>query len=310
MWRRRLAVIAIPILLFVARASGDTVTFTLLTHADNQTLLPQPKGQVGVSGDHLLRTADDITGSTFNPQGCFSFNLMNPVGILEPDYPPGYAEGIHSMTGALALDVDLRAGGAVSVGSLAFDGYVAPGKSSAQRLVSPGDTAADGNHGLVVDGLPNNGTYTASAGGNWDFELTFDWYFDTPYGGTDTIDMTFSDYRWTGFIIPISQLTETGMAAVALDDPLGFYGGSSGDFESWLLSEVKPRLPADAAWLLFAQGTAHPVWTDPGMGMTTDGIVSQTVLAYAVPEPATVAMLLGGAVFGLAAARRSPKREK
>jgi len=276
--------------------SAAPVEFTLLTHPDNVMGLPQPKGQPGVAGDHLLRTSDDISGSTFNPQDAFSFNFMNPVGILEPDYPPGYAEGIHSMTGALALDVDLRAGGAVSVGSLAFDGYVASNKYSAQWLVSPGDTATDGNHGLVVDGLPNNGTYTASAGGNWALELVFDWVFDTPYAGSGTIDMTFNNYLWRGFIIPVAELTTAGLARAALDDPLAFFPGSSDDFESWLLDEITPRLPADAAWLLLAQGTDHPVWTNPAMGMTTDGLVSQTVLAYTIPEPATLSLLALGAL--------------
>jgi len=283
-----------------APARGDAITFTLLTHADNKMLLPQPKGLVGVSGDHLVRTSDDITGSTFNPQGAFTFNFMNPIGIWEPDYPPGYAEGIHSMTGTFTLDMNLWTGGSASISSLAFDGYVAPGKYSAQRLVRPGDTAANGAYGLV-DGQPNSGSYAASADANWGFELLFDWFFDTPYAGSGTIDMTFDNYRWNGFIIPVSQLTPAGMDLVTLDDPLGFFGGTSADFESWLLNEVQPRLPADATWLLFAQGTANPAWTNPGMGMTTDGLVDQTVLAYTtIPEPAIAAGFLAGTVCLLA----------
>lgn len=299
--------IAIGMLAVAAPAKGDAVTFTLLTHPDNKMLLPQPKGMVGVSGDHLLRTPDDITGSTFNPQGAFTFNFMNPIGIWEPDYPPGYAEGIHSMTGAFTLDVNLWSGGSVSVSSLAFDGYVSPGKYSAQQLVRPGDTATNGNYG-PVDGQPNSGSYTASANGNWAFELFFDWFFDTPYAGSGTIDMTFNNYRWSGFIIPVNQLTAAGMNLVSLDDPIGFFGGTSADFETWLLNEVKPTLSADATWLLFAQGTAHPVWTNPAMGMTTDGLVDQTVLAYTtvIPEPATLVMLLTGAMAlcGMAKRRR------
>jgi len=292
--------IAIGLLAVAAPAKGDAVTFTLLTDPNNKRLLPQPKGLVGVSGDHLLRTGDDITGSTFNPQGAFTFNLMNPIGIWEPDYPPGYAEGIHSMTGAFTLDVDLCAGGSVSVSSLAFEGYVSPGKYSAQQLIRPGETASNGQYG-PVDGQPNGGSYAASPNANWAFELFFDWFFDTPYAGSGGIDMTFNNYRWNGFIIPVSQLTPPGMDRVTLDDPLGFFGGSSADFETWLLNEVKPTLPADATWLLFAQGTAHPAWTNPQMGMTTDGLVDQTVLAYTtIPEPATGAMLLTGALCFIA----------
>jgi hypothetical protein len=96
MKRTSLILITLPTMLLVlalpAYVQAALVEFELLTHADNVQLLPQPKGQVGVSGDHLLQTGDDITGSTFNPDGCFSSNFLNPVGISEPDYPPGYAE--------------------------------------------------------------------------------------------------------------------------------------------------------------------------------------------------------------------------
>jgi hypothetical protein len=293
-------------LVFGGGSSAGPIDFTLLTHADNAGILPQHKGEVTVSGDHLLHTDDDITGATFNPDGCFSFNFTNPVGIQLPDYPPGYAEGIHSMTGTLVLDVDLHTGGAVGVSSLAFDGYVSPSKYSAQWLIRPGDPAADGNHG-PLNGAPNSGTYAASAAADWALAATFDWYYDTPYAGAGTIDMTFNDYAWGGFIIPVSELTPAGMAATALDDPLGFYPGTSEDFEAWLLAEVAPRLPADARYLLFAQGEAHPDWTDPAMGMTTDGIVGATILAYTtVPEPATLLLTAVGA--GAAALWRQRKR--
>ena len=277
-----------------AQAMAASVEFHLLTSTDNVQLLPQPKGQVGVSGDHLLRTGDDIIGGTFNPDGCFSFNFMNPVGILEPDYPPGYAEGIHSITGSVTLEVDLQAGGAVTIGSLAFDGYVAPGKPIAQqRLVQVGDPATDGNHG-PVDGSPNSGSYSASVASNWAFDASVDWYYDTPFAGSGGVDMTFNDYQWNGFIIPVSELTAAGLASATLDDPLGYFGGASDDFESWLLNEVTPRLPQEATYMLFAQGEAHPDWTNPKMGMTTDGMVGETVVGYAVPEPSAMILFLTG----------------
>ncbi len=261
-----------------------SVEFQLLTHPDNVHFLPQHKAEYGVSGDHLLHTIDDISASTYNPDGCFTFNFTNPVGISEPDYPPGYAEGIHSMTGSLTLEINLQSEGTVEITSLAFDGFVAQGKSIAhQRLVEPNDPAADGNHG-PIDGIPNSGTYTNTPDANWAFEATFDWYYDTPFAGPGGIDMTFDNYQWTGFIIPVSELTPAGMDTVELYDPLGYFPGTSEDFESWLLNEVAPQLPPQATLLLFAQAEAHPVWTNPMMGMTTDGIVAETIIAYTTAE--------------------------
>jgi len=267
---------------FAAYLRAATVEFELLADPNNMQLLPQPMGQVGVSGDHLLQTNDDIQGSSYNPDGCLSFNFMNPVGIDEPDYPPGYVEGIHSITGSLMLEINLYAGGTVEIASLAFDGYVATGNPIAhQWLVDPNDPATDGSHG-PVDGMPNSGTYTASADANWAFEMDFDWYYDTPFAGTGGIDMTFDNYHWSGFIIPVSELTTDGMNAATLDDPLGYFDGTSQDFECWLLEKVKPQLPQQATHLLFAQGEEHPVWTNPMMGMTTDGIVGETIIACAI----------------------------
>ena len=271
--------------------AAETVTFTLLTEASLVGHLPQTKGTECVSGDHLPQTSDDITGSTYNPDGCLSFNFMNPVGLLEPYYPPGYAENIHSMTGSVSMAIDLAAGGALDMTALAFDGFVAPGKPIAgQRLVETGDPAADGSHG-PTDGLGNAGSYAASAESDWAFQANFDWYYDTPFGGAGSIDMTFDNYQWNGFIIPVDQLTPIGLSATTLDDSLGYFGGASADFESWLLAEIAPRLPEGAEYLLFAQGETSPDWTHPMMGMTTDGIVGQTVIGYVVPEPLTVMVL-------------------
>jgi len=273
----------IVILLMILPAAdvlAGSVEFELIVHPNNVHLLPQPKGIPGISGDHLLQTADDITGGTFNPEGCFSFNFMNPVGISEPCYPPGYAEAIHSMTGSIVLDVNLLSGGPLSIESLTFDGYVAPSKFSSQYLVQIGDPAT----GYNTDGMPNAGTYIASAQANWALQASFDWYYDTPYGGSGTIDITFDNYQWNGFIIPAGKLTTAGMSATTLDDPLGFFGGTSEDFESWLLNEVAPLLPQETTYLLFAQGQANPAWRNPDMGMQLEGVVEETIIGYAVPQ--------------------------
>ncbi len=128
------------------------------------------------------------------------------------------------------------------------------------------------------------GSIIASADANWALQVIFDWYYDTPFAQMGTIDITFDNYQWSGFTIPVSELTTAGMGATILDDPLGYFGGSSADFESWLLSEVAPRLPEEATYLLFVQGEAHPAWRNPSMGVQLEGIVGETIIAYAVPQ--------------------------
>ena len=264
-----LAMALMTLLVLPAYTTASPVQFQLLTTADNIGNLPQ---QQQSGGDYLPRTGDDISGSTINPNGCFSFNFMNPDGETNP---ASYAKAIHSMTGSVTLDIDFETGGAVEIVSLDFDGYVAPGKLSSQHLESGS----------------NSGTYWADATSNWAFQGSFDWYYDTPFGGSGTADMTFDDYQWDGFIIPVSQLTTMGMAATVLDDSLGYFGG---DFESWLLNQVAGQLPQGAAYLFFAQGQEIPSWTNPQMGMSANGTVGETVIGYAVPEPGTMMLLAAG----------------
>ncbi len=297
-------------------AAAAPVSFTLLGHPDNVTVLPQQRGHTGVSGDHLVQTGDDITDPAYNPNGCFTFGFMNPIGEWEPDYPAGYAEGIHSMQGALELDIDLAAGGAFSVTSLSFGGVAYPGKSgpsSFEYLVIPGDPAtADPKY--QVDGVGNSGTFGASDALDWHLEAQLDLYRDQPFGGSGGIDMTFDDWGWTGFLVPADLLTAEGLALVTLDDALGYFGGTSEDFEAWLIEQVAPRLPDDATWLLFVQAEGQPDWNNPGMKGwdPQEGIVGETIVAYSttgyqpdlIPEPATLTLVLCGAAVAWARRRR------
>jgi len=283
----RITNLALAILLTIllglpAYTLASSVEFQLFTPAYNIGKLPQ---QPQTTGDYLPQTGDDYELSGSNPSGCFSFNFMNPTATSG-----GYTKGIHSMTGSVTLDIDLQMGGALDITALAFDGYISSTQSSFQRLVQPGDPAADGSCGST-DGIGNNGTYNASAASNWAFEASYDWYYDVPAGGMGGIDMTFDNYPWDGFIIPVGELTTAGMEDTTLDDSLGYFGGN---FEQWLLNKVAPQLPQDAAYLLFAQGRANPAWTGQQVGMTTIGLIGETVVGYAVPEPATIMLLAAG----------------
>jgi len=275
-----LAIVLAVLLGLPAYTIASTVQFELLTSTDNIGKLPQ---QQQSGGDYLPRTVDDISGGTINPNGCFSFNFMNPDGITEP---ANYAKSTHSMTGSVALNIDLQAGGAVGIASVEFGGYVSPGKFSAQHL----------------DAGTNSGTYSPTAASNWAFQACFDWYYDTPFAGSGTTDMTFDNYQWSGFIIPVSELTTAGMDSTTLDDSLSYFDGN---FESWLLNQVAPRLPQEAAYLFFAQGQAIPSWTNSAMGMSANGTVGETIIGYAVPEPATAVLLTAGFCWVRSLRRRS-----
>jgi len=274
-----------------ACASAGLVEFTLLTHDDNKEWLPQPTDS---TGDHLIQTGDDFYAASLYSDGSFSFNFMDRDAA-----GGGYANGVHPLTGTLEMDVDLDSGGAVTVESLQFHGR-AYANATNQHLVKPGDAATGPQYGNCVDGSPNNGSYEASAASNWQFSATIDWYYDVPYGGAGTIDLIFDDYPWTGFLIPVTELTPSGLAGTAVEDWLGYY---TGDFESWLLAEVEPRLPGGAEYLLFAQGEGVVAWSQTPSFESGTGIARETIIGYTVvPEPAT--LLLAGLGLGVAAVAR------
>lgn len=274
-----------------APAPAGLVEFTLLTHDDNEEWLPQPTDS---TGDHLIQTGDDCYVSGLYRDGSFSFNFMDKDAA-----GGGSANGVHPLTGTLEMDVDLASGGPITVESLQFDGK-AYASATSQHLVKPGDAATGPQYGNCVNGSPNNGSYDASAASNWRFSATIDWYYDVPFAGPNTIDLIFDDYPWTGFLIPVTELTPSGLAGTAVEDWLGYY---TGDFESWLLEEVEPRLPGDAEYLLFAQGEGVVAWSQTPSFESGIGIARETIIGYtAAPEPAT--LFLAGLGLGVAAVAR------
>ncbi len=312
--------VLISAVLFCAEARGFEMEFTLLTHPDNVGRLPQPRGIEGVSGDHLIRTEDDIFYPTYNPYGSFSYLFMNPHGIIYPDYPPLWAQGIHCLRGSYKIEIDTE----VFITDIDFDGYVTPGyrgKESYQYLVNPGDPVTCGEYGYI-DGTPNQIFCIDCYGYDnpiFAFQMWFDTYLDVPFADHPSIDMTFNDYIWNGYCIPAEALTYERIYEMCWYDRFGYFAWEGGAewFTTWVMEEVAPRLPPEADYLCFAAGSENPTWKHPLMGMTYNGVIDQMIVAYAsdaepqgevfcsnglgqqVPEPFTAALVVTGLIATL-----------
>lgn len=274
----------------ISEAAPVTANFTLLQSESYAG--KKPSGSYPVYGDWLVGTDDDQSNSSiFNPQGAVSHNLADILGT------PG--SGFHvapSLTGSLTLQFTSSTPGHwdVSATDLAYNGVAAPGMTMNQYLIAPG-SAATQTPKYLVDGLGNNGTWQGQAAANWAIQYDLDFYFSV--GGMG-ISATFNDKSLRGYLIPVSQLTAAGMAAVNLDDPTGYF---SGDFESYLLNVVAPMLPGEATYVLVTQmDKTHPDFAQSGLPITTNSLIGNTTIAYTtavVPEPTTAVMF---ALIGLA----------
>lgn len=293
-------------------AFGDSIDFQLLTWNDAQSTdqLPsavglKPSAPMPAQGDWLMFTGDDEQlGAAFNPLGALSHSFADPGGVGGPGFNMA-----PSLTGMMTLDF-ASSGGTMwdtLATSMQYTGQANGFAQMNQLLVTPG---SDGANDPIynVDGLPNAGSWDASTAGNWAFSQALDFYLATNIDGDGSIfdiDATFNDALQSGYIIPVSELTSAGMAAVALDDPEGWF---SGDFEQYLLDEIATRLPSDATYLLITQmAKSNPVYAEAGLPITLDSLVGNTTFAFTtqiIPAPSAVAL------FGLSAALVGVRRRQ
>lgn len=284
---------------FPCIASAIGIDFELMrwTDAQARALLSsavgvKPTSPLPVVGDWLVFSPDDeqLSGG-FNPAGALSHNLADLSGTGGAGFNQA-----PSLTGSLTIEF-ASAGGqtwnTVATG-LAYIGQATPVMQMNQFLVAPG-SAPTQNSQFGVDGLDNSGAWQASAANNWQFNQTLDFYFATNADGDPNpadVDVTFDDKLQAGYLIPVTELTPSGMAAVILDDPAGTFGG---DFEQYLLDEIAPRLPVEATYLLVTQmDKAHPDYAEAGLPITVNSFIGNTTFAFttqSIPEPTTAALL-------------------
>jgi len=280
-------------------ASPIEATFTLLTHPDFAGY--KPSAPLPTTGDWLIGTSDDeVLPAANNPSGALSHNLADLAGAGGAGFNMA-----PSLTGTLTMHFT-PAGGTnwnVTVTDLAYTGQASPVMFMNQFLVTPGSPATQ-NATFHVDGEGNQGAWQGSGIHNWTISYDLDFYFDTN-ASSDPINATFNDKAQVGFLIPVSELTPAGLSALILNDPAGFF---SGDFHDYLLDVVKPALPSDAEFLLFTQMLkVNPDYAEPGLPITTSGLIGNTTIAYTttvIPEPGSLTLLAVGGVLLLRRRRR------
>lgn len=266
-------------------ASSATLNFQLLTwnDADATADLPsavgrKPSATMPTAGDWLVFTADDSSlAAGNNPAGAVSHNFVDITGAGGPGYNLA-----PSLSGSLTLNLGSAGGSnwSVTVPALGYSGQANALQTMNQFLVTPGNPATV-NAAFNVDGIGNAGQWAASTSNNWAIQYALDFYFATSADGDPSptdIDASFNDQPHTGFLLPVNQLTTNGLGAVTLDDPLGFHAG---DFERYLITEIAPRLPADATYLLLTQmSKTAPGYAELGLPITTNSLIGNTTIAY------------------------------
>ncbi len=280
---------------FVANAA--TFNFQLLTWNDASATAERPSAvgrkpsaAMPTAGDWLLFTADDaLLAAGNNPAGAVSHNLVDITGAGGPGFNLA-----PSLSGSLSLELE-SAGGSnwtIAVAALAYSGQANVMQAMNQFLVTPGSPATT-NAAFNVDGTGNAGQWTASVANHWAIQFSVDFYLASTADGDPSptdIDATFNNKLQAGFLIPVNQLTSNGLAAVTLDDPLGFH---TNDFATYLLEQIKPRLPVNATYLLLTQmGKTAAGYVEPGLPITLNTLVGNTTIAYTTQTLAAAPTLL------------------
>ena len=263
-----------------------TLNFELLTWNDTDAtdVLPSAAGRkpskpAPNSGDWLVFTSDDnALPANNNLAGALSHNLVDPPGLAGPY---GFVLA-PSLSGSLTLDLEPDNGSnwTTKVKALAYAGQANSQMSMNQFLVTPGSPAT-ANSAFNVDGAGNSGHWHASMTANWSLEYDIDFYFATSADGNPDpgdIDATFNDKIQTGHLIPVSQLTAEGLSGVTFAGDFGFY---SGDLKQYLITEIAPRLPGNATYLLLTQmGKTSPNYTEAGLPIGLASAIGNFTMAY------------------------------
>jgi hypothetical protein len=216
-----------------------------------------------------------------------------------------------SLAGSLTLALTPSSTGIwnVSVTDLDYIGQATPFLLMNQSLATP-ESAAAQSQAFGVDGLGNSGTWLRSPAHNWSISYELDSYFTTNADGDapinpNDVDVAFNNKLQRGYLLPVSVLTPVGLSNLALDDPAGYFSGS---FHDYLLNVVAPTLPVDASYLLITQmGKTAPDYAEPGLPITTAGLIGNTTIAYTtaiLPEPTQISLVVLAAGT-LAVCRRS-----
>ncbi len=297
--RRALGVFLTVLACTIPVKAAVIADFQLLTWGDSQasTELPSAVGRKPSAGypatsDWLIFTPDDqAPGASYNPQGALSHSLADIPGMGGSSFNMA-----PSLTGAISMEFATSGSGAwdVSVTGLSYSGQATPVMFMNQFLVTSGsEVAQSGSYG--VDGVGNSGTWSAGTAGSWTIEYDLDFYLATNADGDPApadVDAGFNDKVQQGYLLPVSLLTAEGLSGLSLNDPAGMY---SGDFATYLLHEIAPRLPGDATYVLVTQmSKVNPDYSEVGLPITTNTLLGNTTIAYttgAIPEPSTFAML-------------------
>jgi hypothetical protein len=278
-------IICLGLLLASLPVSAATLNFQLLTWNDTNATaqLPsavgrKPSATLPSPGDWLVFTADDAAlAAANNPLGALSHNLVDLTGAGGSGFNLA-----PSLSGSLILDLEPTNGSnwSVAVTALAYSGQANALQSMNQFLVTTGSPAAS-NGAFNVDGLGNTGIWTTGITNRWTVQYSLDFYFATSADGDPSaadVDATFNDKIQNGYLLPVSALTLNALASLAVDDPAGFY---SGDFAQYVLTQIAPRLPANATYVLITQmAKTHPGYAEAGLPITTAGLIGNTTIAY------------------------------
>jgi len=237
------------------------VTFTMMIWTNDTAELPTAVGlkpsynntndgvYTTLDSDWLLFTPDDKEAVGYNFFGALSTKFNDRVGAS--GFLHGGYESANSLTGYVTLafseaEADLWN---VDVKDIYTVGSKANNTSTAQMsysyLVTTNFLFVVTNSYFGLDGLGNTGVWHSSAAGNWNLAFRADSFAQTP-----GVQHTEVYQDCLGCIIPVTQLTNGGLAAAEITDPSGYY---TNNFEMYLLQEIAPRVPADARYLLFVQ---------------------------------------------------------